>query len=66
MDGYETSRFIRNHLTKAKNIPIIAMTANALTGERDKCLEAGMDEYVTKPLNADKLIQKIAELLNIN
>jgi len=56
MDGYQTTHIIRNNeRTTGKHMPIIAMTANALEGDRDKCLEAGMDDYITKPFNPDDL-----------
>src|SRR5207248_1737146 len=49
MDGMDTTRMIRQ---KAGNQPvIIAMTANAMQEDREKCLEAGMDDYITKPIN---------------
>ena len=62
IDGYETSRRIRQHeeadALKGKtprHIPIIAMTANALEGDREKCLAAGMDDYLAKPVRIDQL-----------
>jgi signal transduction histidine kinase/ActR/RegA family two-component response regulator len=57
MDGYETTRRIRG-LEKNKNsvrIPIIAMTAHALKGDREKCMIAGMDDYIAKPFNPHQL-----------
>ncbi|WP_415906745.1 response regulator [Neptuniibacter sp. QD72_48] len=58
MDGYEASRSIRQN-KKFKDLPIVAMTANAMAGDREKCLEAGMDDYITKPINSKDLIQAL-------
>ena len=61
MDGYETTKTIRdpNSSVKNHNIPIIAMTANAMEGDRVKCIEAGMDDYVPKPIKVQKLADAI-------
>ena len=62
MDGYESSRFIRQHeqqLDKSTHIPIIAMTAHAMTEEKKRCIAAGMDDYTTKPIDPDILIQTL-------
>ena len=60
MDGLEATRLIRAWESKnKKHIPIIAMTAHAMTGDRDRCLEAGMDDYVTKPLEPKVLFSAI-------
>ncbi len=55
LDGYETTRRIRAGETDSARIPIVAMTAGALEGDRERALEAGMDDYLTKPLRADQL-----------
>lgn len=60
MNGYEATTFIRKNLKS--NIPIVAMTAHSMAGEREKCLSFGMNDYISKPINADVLIEKIIEL----
>jgi signal transduction histidine kinase/ActR/RegA family two-component response regulator len=56
MDGFEATHRIRqNELTTGKHIPIVALTANVMTGDRQRCIEAGMDEYLPKPINAEQL-----------
>ncbi len=60
MDGYQATQFIRNELKST--IPIIAMTAHSLVGERDKCLTIGMDEYIPKPFSPTDLFNKIIAL----
>ena len=58
MDGLEATRRICRHY-QAKRPYIIAMTANAMQGDREKCLEAGMDDYITKPIRRDELIKAL-------
>lgn len=64
MDGYETSRYIRKEFnTPIKDTPIIAMTAHVLEGVHQKCLDAGMNDSIAKPINTQLLTSKINHLL---
>jgi len=64
MDGVAASLAIRNELKS--NVPIIALTANALESEKEKCWQAGMNEYITKPYNPEFLLEKIIFLIENN
>jgi HPt (histidine-containing phosphotransfer) domain-containing protein len=55
MDGYDATREIRKRENGGPRVPIVALTANALQGDRERCLEAGMDDYMAKPLEPEKL-----------
>lgn len=62
LDGFEATRWIRSQETArqdGKSIPIIALTANAIQGDRERCLDAGMNDYLTKPINAKKLFHTL-------
>ncbi|MBV8269486.1 MAG: response regulator, partial [Planctomycetaceae bacterium] len=64
MDGLEVTARIRDQEKgSSRHIPIIAMTAHAIKGDREHCLEAGMDGYVSKPIQAKELFQAIADLV---
>jgi HAMP domain-containing protein/CheY-like chemotaxis protein/signal transduction histidine kinase len=58
MDGYETMQVIRQNATFSR-LPIIALTAKAMKGDREKCLEAGASEYLAKPVNTDQLLSAL-------
>jgi len=67
MDGYDTTRMLRQAGSGVldSSVPVIAMTANALSGDRDRCLAAGMNDYLAKPINASQLraaLQAVLEL----
>jgi len=65
MDGYKATQLIRQKEKETGlHIPIIAMTAHAMKGDREKCLRAGMDEYISKPLNARQLADTIVRAMN--
>ena len=59
MDGFEATRAIREH-EHGSHIPIIAITAHAMTGDRERCLAAGMDGYLTKPIRSAELLRLVS------
>ena len=63
MDGFEATRRIRTY-DELRNLPIIAVTANVLEGDRDDCMTAGMNDYITKPFNQEGLKQVIQRWVN--
>ncbi len=62
IDGWEATRRIKAN-DNLRHIPVIAVTAHAMRGDEEKALEAGCDDYLTKPVDEDKLLKKIERLL---
>ena len=65
IDGYTATGKIRALPNSKRNIPIIALTAHALIGDKEKCLDAGMTDYISKPVSGQELVKKIDTLLDI-
>ena len=63
MDGYEAIREIRKK-EKFRGLPIIALTAKAMKEDRSKCIEAGANDYITKPIEKRKLLKMVNKYLN--
>jgi two-component system sensor histidine kinase/response regulator len=64
MDGYETTRKIREHEAGRARVPIIALTAHAMKGADNDCRAAGMDDYLSKPIDKDQLEKSLQRWLN--
>jgi len=65
MDGYETMRKMKENRVTA-DIPIIAVTAKAMKGDQEKCLEAGASDYISKPVNLAALLEKMERLISVS
>ena len=61
MDGYDAIPLIKNIPSRASTL-VIAVTAQAMTGDKEKCFEAGADDYVSKPINVDKLLIALSKI----
>ncbi|WP_456312555.1 response regulator [Pseudomonas shirazensis] len=61
MDGYDAIPIIKK-IPSRKDVLVIAVTAQAMMGDREKCLEAGADDYVSKPIDVDKLLQALSKI----
>jgi len=61
MDGYEAIPLIKN-IEMRRETPVIAVTAQAMVGDREKCLKAGADGYISKPINVDNLLQMLSDV----
>jgi len=65
-DGYQATREIRAQTADHANIPIVAMTANAMSGHREMCLQAGMNDFLSKPVSRERIAQSIAHNLGVD
>ncbi len=65
MDGLEATKSLRASDSRNKSVPIVAMTANAMLGDRETCLSAGMNEYISKPIDPKRLYKTIAHVVDV-
>jgi CheY-like chemotaxis protein len=70
LDGFAATRQLReleatNQMPYSERMPVIALTANALKGDREACLEAGMDDYITKPMQSDTLFKAVSRFIPV-
>jgi CheY-like chemotaxis protein len=65
LDGYDATIAIRKREDGKTHVPIVAMTANAMKGDREHCLSVGMDDYVAKPVRADELLAALERVLGL-
>ncbi len=66
MDGLEAVKIIRNSSSENRNVPVVAMTAHAMKGTRERCMENGMNDYIAKPVNPDELFAAIRRSIGIH
>ena len=67
MDGFDATREIRKldlRTLNSRPVPVVAMTANVMSGDRERCLEVGMDDYIGKPVQRDQLTSVIKKWLD--
>jgi CheY-like chemotaxis protein len=63
MDGHETLRAIRK-MQRFRHLPVVALTARAMKGDREKCIDAGASDYIAKPVDSDQLISLLSRWLH--
>jgi len=64
LDGHDTMRIVRQ-LEGCRDLPILAVTAKAMVGDREKCIEAGASDYIAKPIDIDELMDKLGRLIPV-